>query len=65
MPGRRVELLRSGLRVLRRERRLVFPDRCQSYFDDYMLCLDGIASPATAASCGSCSSEQTALFGCD
>ncbi len=40
------------------------PDRCQSYFDDYMFCLDGIRAPVTNATCGSCSSEQDALFGC-
>ncbi len=38
------------------------PDRCQGYFDDYMFCLDGVAS---TAQCTACSDEQDALFGCD
>lgn len=37
------------------------PDRCQSYFDDYMVCLDS----ATASTCANCGDEQDALFGCD
>ena len=38
------------------------PARCESYFADYMFCLDGVA---TEAQCTDCSSEQDALFGCD
>jgi hypothetical protein len=36
------------------------PDRCQSYFDDYVTCLNGVS----ASSCTSCTDEQDALFGC-
>jgi hypothetical protein len=37
------------------------PDRCQSYFDDYMHCLNDVKS---TSQCTSCTDEQDALFGC-
>lgn len=37
------------------------PDRCQSYFDDYLICLNDVSS---SAQCTSCTDEQDALFGC-
>jgi hypothetical protein len=37
------------------------PDRCQSYFDDYQFCLDGVRS---SSQCTDCTQEQDALFGC-
>lgn len=37
------------------------PDRCQSFFDDYLLCLDSVQSDAA---CANCADEQDALFGC-
>jgi hypothetical protein len=38
------------------------PDRCQSYFDDLMFCLDGVPNDTR---CTDCSGEQDRLFGCD
>ena len=37
------------------------PDRCQSFFDDYQRCINGVKDSAT---CADCSQEQDALFGC-
>jgi len=38
------------------------PERCRSFFDDFKICLDGVAYDSQ---CGDCSGEQDALFGCD
>jgi hypothetical protein len=40
---------------------MAVPDRCQSYFDDYQFCLDGVRS---SSQCTDCTQEQDALFGC-
>jgi hypothetical protein len=40
------------------------PDRCQEFFDDWLICLDRMEANASDAECMSCSDEQDALFGC-
>lgn len=37
------------------------PDRCQSYFDDFMTCLNEVES---SSKCADCARAQDALLGC-
>ncbi len=47
-----------------RELLIAVPDRCQSYFDDWMFCLDGQRAPSTESQCMDCNTEFDALLGC-
>lgn len=45
-----------------KEINVAVPERCRGEFDDWMFCLDDVA---TTAQCANCTQEQDALAACD
>lgn len=43
----------------------IVPARCESYFEDWMFCLNDMPAGASDAQCIACTQEQDALFACD